>query len=279
MRLIEREHFVDETNNPKGQVLTMEPEQYEFMARAERQHWWYQGLRDAMDRCLLKPHFNKSNRVAILDAGCGTGGNLEYLNERLQPSYLGGFDLSEEAVAWSKTKCPSADVYLSDICKPEVHVDKLDLIVSCDVLYVPGLKRATEGMHCLMRHIIPGGFLILHLPAYEWLRSDHDRAVHTSERYHLQQARQWLEQLGMQCVLCSYRLCGLLPAIALKRLPDQFGWRKHRSDDCESSDLKPTANWLNRILLGYLSIENRMIARGVRLPFGSSILLIGRKPK
>ncbi len=161
----------------------MEPEQYQIMAEAEEIHWWYLGLRDAIAACLNQRDLALPNSPAILDAGCGTGANLKFLAETYRPGYLAGFDLSELALDHARRKCPEADIYQSDLCQPILHRSGYHLIVSCDVLYVPGLEQARLGLKSLVDALAPGGLLLLNLPAYQWLSSAHDRAVHTRERY------------------------------------------------------------------------------------------------
>ncbi len=100
--------------------------------------------------------------------------------------YLAGFDANEFAVTEARRKCPRAEVYQSDLCSPELRCsefDLFDLIVCCDVLYVPGIRRARSGLEKLVEAMRPGALFLLHLPAYEFLKSEHDRVVHTSERY------------------------------------------------------------------------------------------------
>ena len=77
----------------------MNPGEYAVMAQVEARHWWYRGLRDVLERTLGRPHLALPEHPAVLDAGCGTGENLRLLRDLLDPSYLGGFDLSEEALA------------------------------------------------------------------------------------------------------------------------------------------------------------------------------------
>lgn len=252
----------------------MESEQYEIMAEAEESHWWYLGLRDAIASCLGREDLRLPESPAILDAGCGTGANLRFLSETFQPGYLAGFDVSELALGHARQKCPKAEVYQSDISEPLVYRSQLDLIVCCDVLYVPGLEKAREGLRSLVNALAPGGLLLLNLPAYQWLKSAHDRAVHTSERYTQRQIQRFLGELGLQPVRLSYRVCFLFPLIVLKRLPSMLYPSRARS----STDLAQPVGWLNRRLLGTLKFENRLIAKGTRLPWGTSLFAIARKP-
>ena len=125
------------------------------MARVEERHWWYRGLRDAVARTLARPELPLPENPRILDAGCGTGANLKMLAERLQPAYLGGFDSSEEALRLAASKAGNADLYRSDICDPELRSDALDLILSLDVIYIPGVERALPGCESWRARFVP----------------------------------------------------------------------------------------------------------------------------
>lgn len=251
----------------------MEPEQYDIMSLAEDRHWWYQGLRDAIGCCLQQHSMQLPPHPNVLDVGCGTGGNLRYLNTLLQPSYLAGFDLSELALTHARRKCPNAEIYQSDICQPELRSDAFDLIVSTDVLYMTGIKDTLPGLIKLTRALKPGGLFLSNLPAYNWLTSEHDRVVHTRERYTLSLIRLLLRELDLECVCISYRVFALLPLIVIRR----FSSLLLRSRISPRSDLQQPAEWLNRVLFRVLQMENRLFARGLQLPWGSSIFVVGQK--
>jgi SAM-dependent methyltransferase len=251
------------------------PGEHEIMARVEEDHWWYRGLRDVLERTVcdrgaLPPH------PRVLDAGCGTGRNLAALRDWLEPSYIAGFDMSEEALGFARERVPEAELYPSDICEPTLRAKELDLIVSLDVLYIPGFERARAGLVQLVDALRPGGLLVLNLPAYDWLFSEHDVAIHTSERYTLRRVRSLLADLGLQEQLLTYRLCLLFPLVVASRLPSLF--RGRGQDDEARSDLhRPPGTLASRVLYGGMRMENALIARGVRLPFGSSVYAVAKK--
>ena len=255
----------------------MNPGEHALMAEVEAKHWWYRGLRDALVQALRQPDLALPPQPAVLDAGCGTGANLALLSELLSPGYLGGFDLSEEALALARAKSPGADVYAGDVCDPPLHVDSLDLIVSCDVVCIPGSRRAFPGLRQLAERLAPGGLFVLNLPAYEWLFSEHDVAVHTTERFTLPRVRELLRGLSLEPVRASYRLCALLPLVAATRLPRARA-AQAKPRDARSQLRARTPAWLSAALLALLRAENAWIARGHALPFGSSVFAIGRRP-
>jgi SAM-dependent methyltransferase len=257
-------------------LARVNPGEHAIMARVEERHWWYRGLRDCLARVLARPELGLGEHPRVLDAGCGTGENLRFLRDLLRPAYLGGFDASEEALALARGKAGDADLYRSDLCDPVLHVERLDLVLSLDVVYIPGVARAKPGLRRLVEHLRPGGLLVLHLPAYRWLFSRHDVAVHSSERYTAGELRRLLGELGLGVERLSYRLCSLFPLVVAARLPS-LG-RARPGDPAARSDLhRVPSEVTNRALFRVLAWENRLVAAGVRLPFGSSVFAVGRK--
>jgi SAM-dependent methyltransferase len=251
--------------------------EYDLMAELEATHWWYGGVRDLFTRLLRNPRFAVGKDPRVLDAGCGSGAHLQLLSQLFNPAYLGGFDLSDLAVEHAKRKIPTADVYQSDVSRPEVHVPELNLILCCDVLYTTPLDEGIAGLKTITDRLRPGGLLLLHLPAYNWLKSRHDLAVHTRQRFTKTSARSIFSSLQLRVEFLSYRMSMLLPAVVAWRLPSLF---RRGSTDSERaiSDLRPVPAPLNRLLLTALQVENRVLARGIPLPWGSSIVAVGRKP-
>lgn len=254
----------------------MNPGEYEIMAQVEGQHWWYRGLRDVYLQSLRHLTPKVPSQPKILDAGCGTGGNLSCLLKTFQPSYIAGFDFSEEALQFAREKVPQADIYRGDICDPLLPQDGFDLIVSLDVIYIPGLQRALPGLQRLVTSLRPGGLFILNLPSYNWLYSEHDVAIHTSQRFTKRQVHTLLGQLGLSIERLSYRLFFLFPAVVVSRLPSML--RARSGNVAVHSELHSRPQTLtNKAFFSSLVFENQLISRGFCFPWGSSVFAIGRK--
>ena len=62
----------------------MNPAEYEAMYRLEDRLWWYTGMRRITAAALGGRLTGGAGRLRILDAGCGTGGNLAWLAGRVR---------------------------------------------------------------------------------------------------------------------------------------------------------------------------------------------------
>jgi SAM-dependent methyltransferase len=253
----------------------MNPGEHALMARVEETHWWYRGLRDAIARTLARPDLALGPAPRVLDAGCGTGANLRLLAERLTPACLAGFDVSAEALAFARAKVPTAHVVAGDIRDPPLPGAPYDLVLSMDVICIPGLDASMPGLERLAGALRPGGLFMLNLPAYPWLMSEHDRAVHTTERFTATSVARLYERLGLELVVLTYRLCVVVPLVVARRLPGLV-WRD-RSRPPRSDLHAAPGRMIDAVLSTTLIAENALIARGWRLPWGSSVFAIGRR--
>ncbi len=255
----------------------MEPGEHERMAAAEERHWWYRGLRDVLARCLSHPDLAVLPGSRVLDAGCGTGANLRMLEELLRPSYLGGFDTSPQALRIARSRGGGADLYEGDICDPEIHVDELDLVLSLDVIYIPGAERARGGLRRIVDRLRRGGLVVFNLPAYDWLYSEHDLAIHTRERYTTRRVAGLLDDFDLAVERLTYRVFFPFPLIVLARLPGMLRVRRGRAAPRSDLARRRGGGVLDALLFRALRLENGWIARGGRLPWGSSVFAVGRK--
>jgi hypothetical protein len=113
-----------------------------------------------------------------------------------------------------------------------------------------------------------GGLVLLTDSAFRWLRSAHDAAVHGARRYTRPELVARLRAAGFTPLLASYAYCLVFPAVAAVRLA--------RRGAAGGSDVFPLPGPINRALLAVQAVE-RGLLRLTPLPFGSSVVLVGRK--
>lgn len=248
----------------------MDRDEYARMFAAEERQWWYAGMRAISDALLTGPRrltCEGGRRPRLLDAGCGTGQNLRHFGAWARAE---GFDLSPDAVRACRTRGVSAG--RASVLALPVKDDGADFVTSFDVIYHGWVKDDGQAVAELSRTLRPGGFLLVRVPALELLRGAHDEAVHTRHRYTAGELRRLLAGAGLEVLRVTYANSLLFPLLALRRTLDRL-LNRHGSD---VEFLPAPLEWLFlRLLLG----EAWLVARGLRLPVGASVMALGRKPE
>jgi SAM-dependent methyltransferase len=243
----------------------MNHEEYEVMYQVEDHHWWYQGMQHITCR-LLDREVGRTGQLRILDAGCGTGAVLKYLQPYGQTS---GFDFAAEALRFSKQRGHGQLSQASVMQLP--YADRIfDLITSFDVICEIGVEES-QALREFARVLKPNGDLLLRLPAYHWMRGQHDVAVHVRHRFTAGELRSKLTAAGLTPVRISYANTFLFPIAALKRLSERVFPPKQ-----SGSDLTLNPGPLNKIFQALLSAEAPLIT-GPGLPFGLTVIAFARK--
>ncbi len=246
----------------------MEHTEYTIMAAVEAKHWWYRGMR-MITAAILDSLYPTRGNLRILDAGCGTGGNALFLQRYGQ---VVGIDLAPEAIALSPPGMSGNLVRacVSTLPFADAH---FDLVTSFDVLYHRAVPDEVVALHEVRRVLRPDGRLLLRLPAYEFLRSKHDLAVHTQRRYTASTARALLTRTGFMVEQCSYVVSFLFPLALVQRL---FAPR-HSKIEQLSSDMTLPTPLFNNTLRWPLALEAAWLNRGGTFPFGLSVICLARQ--
>ncbi len=246
----------------------MNPEEYAIMYQVEDHHWWYRGMA-RITRALLDRRYRPGVGLRILDAGCGTGGAMaSYLRDYGE---VMGFDFAGEALHFCRLRGATRLARASVVEIPFAD-ESFDLVVSFDVLCERAVRSDLAALREFYRVLVPGGRVLLRLPAYDWLRGRHDVAVHIQHRYTRGEIARRLQDAGFQVEYLSYANMFLFPAALVKRTAERVLARQEGP-----SDLTLNVGPLNGLLEAVLLVEARLIARQ-RLPFGLTVIAIGRKP-
>ena len=236
------------------------------MYQVEDRHWWYKGMetitRAILDRWVHPP------TPRILDAGCGTGAAMTtYLAEYGEVT---GVDLYPQALAFCRKRNAPRLARASVLNLPFAPAS-FDLITSFDVLYERAVPSEETALQEFFRVLALNGKILLRLPAYDWLRGQHDERVHTNRRYTQKLVKELLEQSGFVVEHLSYANTFLFPLAVAKRLSERIFPPKDNQ-----SDLSLNAGRFNNILKNILASEAPFAAK-TSLPYGLSVFAVGRK--
>ena len=149
----------------------MERAEYERLAALDRRLWWFRGLHAQMLGALARRRPPQAGE-RILDAGCGAGGLLVELEGRFPEAEPLGLDI--DAIAGPAAREHSGrPVCIASVNALPFAEEGFSAVLSSDVLCHEGVLEA-EALGQMHRCLAPGGVLVLNLPAYRWLLSEHD---------------------------------------------------------------------------------------------------------
>ncbi len=250
----------------------MKPEEFKALFELEDHFWWFVGMRRIVE-ALQRP-LALADSPRILDVGCGTGYMLRWWEEVRETSHVFGTDISPVALDFCRRRDLRLLVQASARHLPFAS-KSIDLVTCFDVMVMFPVDELQASIQELTRVLKPGGLLIIRVSAFEWLRSEHDRAFGNVHRFTAPELRQALTSQGLKIERLTYANTALFPVAVIWR------WLRRSSRPDPQSDVRPLPKglrWINRPLAGLLMLEAlwlRLVSW--RLPFGLSLIALARK--
>lgn len=232
--------------------------------------WWYQILHEMILR-QIRRRITPADKPAILDAACGTGGLISYLN-RQGFSNVCGFDYSSHAVEFSLER--GLNVSFGDLRKVAEFRPgmKYDVVICNDALYFlsdPEIEKALADFKAKLK---PNGFLLINIHAHETFSGTHDVAVGSTRRFVLADFSGYANAAGLLIKYYTYWPFALSLPIWVVRQWQKRQLRRGKIDVQKlESDVQYPGNFLNRILHLITRTEQSLLPRG---PFGSSLFMV-----
>lgn len=231
----------------------------ERRADTEVTHWWHRAKRDLVVRVL--EHLPATGPV--VDVGCGAGAMLA--DVPVAPAF--GVEESEGAALHAQAVRPGAVVRGEGKALPFGDCS-LGCVLALDV--IEHHPRPEEMLAEIARVVRPGGFLVVTVPAYDWMWSYADHVLGHYRRYTRRRLEADVRGAGLEVVRCTHFHSWLLgPAWAFRTVRGSITARPTPDDF-------PLPGPMNRALLALSRAESRVLG-GRDLPFGLSILAVARK--
>lgn len=243
----------------------MDAAEFQTMIAVADRHWWYRGRRRIVIGVIGR--LGLSPGIRILDAGCGSGGELD---ELARWGSVSGLDSEPAGVAAARAR-GHEDVRLGVVEQLPWPDGTFDLVTCLDVIeHTPDDARTLTELRRVTR---PGGRLLVTVPAHPALWSAHDVASHHYRRYTRGSLRAACRAAGWDLVWETSFNTILLAPVALVRWAGRL-----RRGQTARSELQLTPGPLGALLERVLRLEGALLRRGVRLPAGVSILAVLRNP-
>ncbi len=250
-------------NSEKGSTSKLEPFLYDKFFEVEEKHWWFKARTEIIFD-LLSNRIGLPEGSKILDIGCGTGGPLLRFNSKFD---AWGIDISDQAIDYCRKRglrnVSSCDIqeFVQDH-KDFKLVTLLDVIehVDDDVSF---LKHASDAL-------AEDGLVLVTVPAYPFLWSQHDVVNHHKRRYTKRTLTSSMSKAGLDLRYLSHYNTILFPLAVLQRYLEKLS--RTNSD----SELNIPDGTVNSLFYRIFSSEKSLLKHTV-LPFGVSLIAIAGK--
>lgn len=212
---------------------------------------------------ILRRH--RSRIDSILDVGCGDGFVGESLRAMFGARLLVGVDVHLPAADCGISHGPGY-VVERHAAAHLVGERRFDLVLALDVIEHVADDRALIDQ-AIMRRTTRGGLVLITVPAFQALFSDHDRALQHFRRYNTDQLRQVLSAAGLDVLDDGYVFASLLLPRAGAVASERLGWHR-RSEHGAASWQGPS--WLARTIAAVLTVDAKALFAagrlGIRVP-------------
>ena len=252
-------------------------EYYERLFLIEERHWWCLGMRE-IARSILRAQLGAPQPRRVLDAGCGSGVSLVWLEEFAAGGGVHGVDLAREALLFSRSRGKRKLARASVLTLP-FRSDAFDLVVSVDVLqHVPRGGGDIEAVCDAFRVLQPGGVFFLRTNCAAPGRRNRPEFV-DFHFYTERELRDLFESAGFE-VTASTHSNALVDAVARARAAaaETLGVSRPPPQGPGLPEIPPPRSFVRSMLLRMLELEAWLVARGARIPIGSNLVIVGRKP-
>jgi len=244
---------------------------FEFLYEMEQRHFWHIGRKEII-LDVVKRNVPGLDEIRMLEIGCGNGSVLDYLKR--DNINVEGCDLFLEGLKFCRQRTGEVPLYQIDVLAMPFK-EEYEVIGLFDVL--EHIEDDGKALSEINKALIPGGYLVLTVPAYQFLWSRHDEVSHHRRRYNKKDLVAKLERCGFSVNKVTYFMFFLYPVLAAMRLLGKvFRNEMQEKDEAMTSLEFKTVPVINDIFLALLRLEKYLI-RNINLPFGASLIIMARK--
>ena len=231
-----------------------------------QRHWWWRA-REAVILAALARHQPAGGWGRVLDVGCGDGLFFDVLAALPGVTRVEGVEPAAALVSPAGPHRAQIHVAPFDASFDAGH--RYRLVLMLDVL--EHLPDPVAALHHALSLLEPDGMFLATVPAFMALWTRHDALNHHQTRYDRRSLEAVASQAGLEIMEARYFFRWTAVAKLFTRLAE---WLV--PGEPAAPRVPPPA--LNR-LLGTLSRVEEQVLGHVPVPFGSSLLVVGRKER
>lgn len=204
----------------------------------------------------------------VLDIGCGSGGLLSLLQQ--QGHSVCGVEPNDELVSLANKLHPELHVVQGTGADLDRVTGSFDAITIIDVL--EHIEDDREQLRRIWDRLVPGGQLVVLVPAFPLLYGERDRNNGHFRRYTSRELIGKLREIGFEPRRQRYwNALGFLPYLISERL-----LRRELNTELRTNRPK---SWFQKLTIRLLHAWFRGVENRVSFGFGLSFLCVADKPK
>jgi len=247
-----------------------DPHYFATLAEVESRHFWFAArrrlVREAIGRAV--PDFGQRR---LFDIGCGSGGMLAYLASTGIP-LAGACDAYPESLQLVRRRTEAPLVLIDEGRLPPL-ASGYSLLSLFDVLeHIDADEETLRFLHSIL---LPGGVLVLTVPAHPFLFDEMDRIAHNRRRYRGAELRDKLRGAGFEIRLLTHFMAALVPSLLVVRSVGRLFAHRLDASARRNTELR-VVPFVNGAMSALVALE-RYFVRWRPLSFGTSILAVARR--
>lgn len=222
-------------------------------------HWWWRARETVILR-FLDDNEPPSGWKRILDVGCGDG---LFFDQLARFGKVEGVEPIEELINKSG---PARRIYVGPFDEKFEPGRKFSLILMLDVL--EHLAEPCQAVRHALTLLKPEGRLLVTVPAFNLLWTNHDVLNEHFTRYTMSSFRRVANRAGLEIETERYLFQWLFPIKLAVRLAEQVLRLRPGPPEVPG-------RWINEVLFRLSCFERVLLGR-LPVPFGTSLMVMGR---
>jgi SAM-dependent methyltransferase len=237
---------------------------FNSLSDLEATYWWHQTRLELAENIIRRNHLT-TVKMNVVDYGCGTGGFLHQLNERMSFENYLGVDISYEAIQKA--------LKFGDHFR---QIDPFDfsMLSNAEMVFLMDALEHVEDDAEFLKNLVdgmkPGANLLISVPAMPQFYSSWDKALGHHRRYSRVGLRKLINKVQASIIYINYAFVYITPALIARCT---FLKASYNVENCE---FPPVPKFLNNTLLGLNRLE-AILSKFVSYPFGSSLFCLIQK--
>jgi 2-polyprenyl-3-methyl-5-hydroxy-6-metoxy-1,4-benzoquinol methylase len=267
-KLSDRHNEVEIISNVNA--VSFADEWYEYTSET---HFWFQWRLKAMLRQIKDLDLPTNKGIKVLEVGSGTG--LLRRQVELATSWVvDGADLNLRALLQAK-QGRGRNILYNVYDESELLVESYEIVILFDVL--EHIQETHSFLKSVLKHIKPGGLLLLNVPALQFFYSSFDEVMGHFRRYNKRTLIDEFKDLNFEILDIRYWGLSLLFLLGLRKFL-MMALKLQKADTVKLgfNFPDPFASFFQRSLHIIMHLETALFTS---TPIGTSILMAGRKLK